>query len=352
MSLPSGPKAEPQWQSPENTFSRTAESGTEPASGLTSSSRRKSSVPETPQSQNWVGEAPSPSPSASSSRHYPPRTCRICLETVFPTFEPVSENLPDFLQAAPRVTYESADPELGRLIRPCKCKGSSRYVHEGCLNMWRHADPAYSDRNYWQCPTCGFQYRLERMRWGRWITSTPTQLVLTVAILLLAMFVLGFVADPIIKFYIDPFDTIFSRFYDSDEGDNIFYPEEVEDVRETWTEHFFKGLASLGVLSFVKVLFALSPWQWWNLRNSGLVGGARRPAATGRDRAASVSWIVLLIGVITFLWGVYKGVRTWSRKVLEKAGDRVLDVPLENDDEPTATAHTPPQELLTSKKED
>ncbi|PGH29438.1 hypothetical protein GX50_07818 [[Emmonsia] crescens] len=347
MSLHSAPRTESQWQWPEH--------ATEPAAEATGSSQRQSNGPETGRTQRQGQEQdedePAPTASSNSSRYYPSRTCRICLETVPPTFQPASENLPDFLQSTPRVTYESSDPELGRLIRPCKCKGSSRYVHEGCLNAWRHADPAYSDRNFWQCPTCGFQYRLERMRWGRWITSTATQLVLTAVILLLAMFLLGFIADPIINLYIDPFDTILSRLYDPDATEKIFYPEEDVPGTTTWTEHFFKGLASLGVLSFVKVIFALSPWQWWNLRNSGLVGG-RRPAATGRDRAASVSWIVLLIGVVTFLWAVYKGVRAWSRKMLEKAGDHVLDVPLEDDDEPGDPAHAGSREPSTSKKED
>lgn len=77
--------------------------------------------------------------------HWPPRTCRICLETVQPTYHPPNENIPNMFQSGPNVTYES---EEGRLIRPCKCKGSQRYVHEGCLQSWRHADPSYGRRNY------------------------------------------------------------------------------------------------------------------------------------------------------------------------------------------------------------
>ncbi|PGG98384.1 hypothetical protein AJ79_08892 [Helicocarpus griseus UAMH5409] len=348
MSLPTGPRTQPQWHWPDDAFARAMRHRGGLAADPTGSSDQQSGVPETGGSQQT--EEPSQPNSSTSSRYYPPRTCRICLETVLPILHPVSESLPDFLKSAPRVTYESSDPELGRLIRPCKCKGSSRYVHEGCLNAWRHADPSYSDRNFWKCPTCGFEYRLERMRWGRWITSTGTQLVLTAAILLFAMFLLGFVADPIINLYIDPFDAILSRVWDGDEVDRAFYPEH---TNSTWAEHFFKGLASLGVLSFVKVLFALSPWQWWNLRNSGLIGGTRRPAATGRDRAASVSWVVLVVGIMTFLWAVYQGVRAWSRKVLEKAGDRVLDVPLEDEeDDIDKTANATSQEPSTSKKDD
>lgn len=126
-------------------------------------------------------------------RHYSPRMCRICLDTVYPTVTPESEHLPSMFQPKPRVVYVSSDPGLGRLLRPCKCKGSSRYVHEGCLQSWRHADPAYGRRNYWQCPTCGFKYRFHRVIWARWITSALAQLVLTFSILFLTIFALGFV---------------------------------------------------------------------------------------------------------------------------------------------------------------
>ncbi|MCJ1407975.1 hypothetical protein MMC19_002047 [Ptychographa xylographoides] len=144
------------------------------------------------------------------------------------------------------------------------------------------------------------------------------------------MFALGFVADPIINLYLDPYSTISSGSF-SDLGIKI-EPILTDDDVPGWAEHFLKGLASLGMLSFIKVLFA-SPWQWWNLRNSGIMSGGRRTGTDGRDRLANTTWILILIGVGTFLWGVYKGVRAWSRRTLEKASERVMDVPLADDDD-------------------
>ncbi|KAI9718253.1 MAG: hypothetical protein M1812_004243 [Candelaria pacifica] len=262
-------------------------------------------------------------------KHYLPRTCRICLETVLPTYNPPSDSLPSVLQSGPSVRYVSSDPEAGRLLRPCRCKGSSKYVHEGCLQAWRHADPGYGRRNYWQCPTCGFQYRLERMQWGRWVSSAATQITLTVSILVLVMFILGFVADPIINLYLDPYTTISSASRLSSKVESLI----PDDDSVSWTEHFLKGLASLGLLSFIKVVLALSPWQWWNLRNSGLMSGGGRAGGTGRERLASISWIVVLVGT------VYKGVRAWSRRTLEKAGERVMDVHGSDDDDDDDEVH-------------
>ncbi|KAI9675096.1 MAG: hypothetical protein M1817_001504 [Caeruleum heppii] len=288
--------------------------------------------PSTSQPQPQSQSPPPPSADPKPTRHHPPRTCRICLETVLPTHIDPSLHIPGILDPSPSVEYISSDPASGRLLRPCRCRGSSRYVHEGCLQSWRHADPSYGRRNYWECPTCGFRYRLERLTWSNWITSTTTQIVLTVSILLLAMFVLGFVADPIINLYLDPYTTLQSVPMSAADVSAALS----DDEPAGWTEHFVKGLASLGLLSFVKVLFAMSPWQAWNLRGSGLIGSGRAAGGTGRDRLNSLSWIVVMIGVGTFLYGVWKGVRSWSRKTLERAGERVMDVQGDDDDEDEA----------------
>ena len=272
------------------------------------------------------GPARTPTP----RRSWPPRTCRICLETVQPTFEAQS-SVPSFLEPRSHVSYVSEDPSLGRLIRPCKCKGSSRYVHEGCLQQWRHADPSYGSRNFWRCPTCNYSYRLQRVSWGQAINNTTTRIGLTLLVFGVVLFLLGFVADPIIGLYLDPYDTIAS-------GGPSKYRLPSEEFGATvdrtgWMQHFIKGLASLGLLGFVKVFFAMSPWQWWNLRSSGLASSSsRRAGTTGRDRMANISWVVVLIGVVTFLVALWKGVKNWSRHALEKASEVVMDVPLHDDD--------------------
>jgi hypothetical protein len=136
----------------------------------TGSSSRQRAPPSNSSSTN---ESSRTGQSTRSSRrqHWPPRQCRICLDVVQPTLNVPSEHLPGFLQSPGNVKYED---ESGRLIRPCLCKGSAKYVHEGCLQTWRHADPGYGRRNYWQCPTCGFKYQLVRLGAGRFVASAGT----------------------------------------------------------------------------------------------------------------------------------------------------------------------------------
>jgi len=202
------------------------------------------------------------------------------------------------------------------------CKGSSKYVHDACLQVWRHADPSYGRRNYWQCPTCGFKYRLARLGAGRFVGSIAAQIALTAIILFFVIFFLGFVADPIIGLYVDPWSYMpWSSYSRRDYGYQL-----EDDEPATWFEHFAKGFASMGVLGFLKVLLA-SPFSYFR------IGGGGGRARTGRDRVEQVSWIIIVIGVGTFLAAVYKAVRAWSRRTLERAGERVMDVQNDDDDD-------------------
>jgi hypothetical protein len=163
MSASSGFEAMPGWYWPDGVPKN------EPSQD-TSSSSTSSSQPRP--SQSSTADAPPQTGQGARSKrtHWPPRQCRICLETVQPTLNVPSTSLPGFMQSS-NVVYED---EGGRLIRPCLCKGSSKYVHDGCLQAWRHADPSYGKRNYYQCPTCGFKYRLARLGAGRFIGSIGT----------------------------------------------------------------------------------------------------------------------------------------------------------------------------------
>lgn len=254
-------------------------------------------------------------------RHYQSRKCRICLEVVHPTIRQPAEGIAGLLNPTPVVEYISEDPESGRLIRPCKCKGSMKWIHEGCLTEWRRQDPGSS--NYWQCTTCHFEYRLQRINLSRAISNKATQITLTMFILFITVFLLGFVADPIINLYLDPYEVITSG----------GLTEPIIEETGTWVEHLSKGLASLGVLGMLKAIFAMGPWQWLNIRNTGVFGGRRGRAATGRDRIANISWYLIAFGVLTFLWAVYKLVKAWSCRILDMAGERVVDVQGDDDED-------------------
>jgi len=266
-------------------------------------------------------------------RYYGPRTCRICFEVVHPTFEEPTA-MDGFMGQPPRPIYKSDDPESGRLISPCKCKGSQRYVHEGCLQAWRYAD-ATATRNFFACPTCGYRYTLERLSWAHRLQSTFAQILLTILIFVVSVFILGFIADPILNIWSDPIGAI------ADVAANVL--EDIEALQEpaseiheepgTWLEHFLKGFLSLGLLGFLKTILVMTPWQWWHLRSSGFLGTTGRRGGTGRARVENMNMALVLLGAATFMWGVWKGVRKFSASTLQRASNRVFDVGCDDEDE-------------------
>jgi hypothetical protein len=167
---------------------------------------------------------------------------------------------------------------------------------------------------------------MARLHWAAVLSSRLAKVVLTIFILILCVFTLGFVADPILDLWVDPIGTI------SDTVTNVITDVEAQRVplpseRTTWGEHFLKGFFSLGLVGFLKTGLALSPWHWLNLRG-GLMGSGRR--GTGRQR---IDLLVVLIGVATFLTGIWKAVQAVSARVLKNVSDKVLDVGGDDDDD-------------------
>ncbi|POR32938.1 E3 ubiquitin-protein ligase MARCH4 [Tolypocladium paradoxum] len=257
-------------------------------------------------------------------RRYGPRTCRICLDTEQPKFPTDITSTFGISSASSRPTYVSDDPELGRLLSPCKCKGSQKYVHEGCLNSWRLANPMAA-RNYWQCPTCKFNYRLARLHWASMLSSKWAQAALTLVVVVIGIFILGFIADPILDLWFDPVGTISDTVTSVISDVEAIKPSPYQEP-DTWAEHFAKGFFSLGFVGFVKSVIAMGPWQWLHIRTSGLLGSGGRQRGTGRARMNNFNLLFVVIGAFTFLMAIWRAVKAVSARVLKNVSDKVLDV--------------------------
>jgi hypothetical protein len=200
---------------------------------------------------------------------------------------------------------------------------------------------------YLKCDLCGFEYNTKRLLVHDVLLSRVARMLLTILIVAVVMFVLGFVADPIINLYVDPVGTLAGRHYwDPVELDNI--GERAED--SWWIQHFMKGLVSVGVMGFFKAVLLANPWQFWNLRHSGLLGGSTR-TTTGRDRAVNISWIAVVIGVGSALYFFYQQVAKFSQSTLSKFANNVIEVQMDDDDDDLIippSAHGSPRKAAPS----
>jgi hypothetical protein len=133
------------------------------------------------------------------------------------------------------------------------------------------------------------------------LSSTTTTFIATTTILLAIVWVLGFVSGPILSAYLDV-------------SEDLELPVE----RGGWAEHFLRGLASLGLLGVAKVIYLIGPGSWWNLRNSGVLGG--------RERVNRISWLLVAFGVANFFVWLWKKVGAVVRERMDSLAGDVLEV--------------------------
>ncbi|RMZ76821.1 hypothetical protein DV738_g4663, partial [Chaetothyriales sp. CBS 135597] len=262
---------------------------------------------------------------------YPTRMCRICYEDVVPTVTMYPPGLPPSLQR-PHVEYISEDENYGRLIKPCQCRGGMRYIHEHCLLRLR--TESTRPGSLWKCHQCGHQFSFRRLALQRYLGSKVVSGILAVVCMLIVMFLLGFVADPVLDLYLGPYDNLvgYDYYWDEPESYQVIEEEEV-DAASGWGAHFLKGMISMGVVGLLKTAL-LNPLHWWNLRISSWSGGrSRGRMMTGRSRTANISWLAVLIGILSAFWFFYK----WTQKVinmtLQRIGNNIVDTQLPGDDD-------------------
>jgi len=73
-----------------------------------------------------------------------------------PTGVPKADSVPS--TAICRICFEGGED----LIAPCRCAGTSKWIHRSCLNRWRISGS--NPRSLTNCCECGFQYELELHR--------------------------------------------------------------------------------------------------------------------------------------------------------------------------------------------
>lgn len=75
--------------------------------------------------------------------------------------------------------------EYGRLLAPCRCAGTMRYVHASCLNEWRLRSTNPS--SYVRCDQCTFVYVTRKTHFARYLESKAVHVVLSACALVLAL---------------------------------------------------------------------------------------------------------------------------------------------------------------------
>ena len=59
-----------------------------------------------------------------------------------------------------RICYENENENEKKLISPCTCNGTSKYIHEFCLDKWRQKNKNH--KPYYYCMECNYKYKFGR----------------------------------------------------------------------------------------------------------------------------------------------------------------------------------------------
>lgn len=109
-------------------------------------------------------------------------------------------------QAICRICLESASSDvsggesLGRLLSPCRCKGTMKYVHATCLDQWRAASARSSSAV--ACDQCGAPYRFRKSKFVGLATSPTLLFAVSLFLFLLLIWTVGVTAT----FFMDIYD--------------------------------------------------------------------------------------------------------------------------------------------------
>lgn len=226
-----------------------------------------------------------------------PRACRICFETEAPSTDPHTD----------RVGYGTPDNESGRLLHPCKCTGSQKYVHELCLSSLRNRDPL--QHTYSKCPTCGHHYELKASAFDDFLEHWMTHACATTMLTCLAIFLSGYFAIPLLSI-------------------TMFYRQTLEHgVRlipwytssRGWPDHFAQGSCLVGVSGIIMTAFDIAKLMWtgtWDLPVAFVFLMSFAPGLG--------MWGHIAAGVLRMMYEAWCVVRGYCRRYVE-SGERVLD---------------------------
>jgi len=257
-----------------------------------------------------------------------------------------------------RICLDGDEPELGRLIRPCLCKGSISHVHVKCLNIWRDS----SSTAFFSCPQCHYRYNYQRTKIMGLATNPVVVGAVTSVLFTAIVFAASFVTTSFMSFFnpealSDDVDYYYSPYWVNpftvgidliraalrvlqDQTGGLVDPDSILRARHAPVTHekpgmlrrfiqrFLLGLPIVGAGSLVQMLFSvgglLAPVQW--LARSR--GRNRRNGRNGNttDMAAMLIVALLIIGALRAIYKVYQLTEAYARRLLVRAEDIILEV--------------------------
>lgn len=82
---------------------------------------------------------------------------------------------------------------LGKLIAPCRCRGTMKFVHQGCLTRWRSTSRRQT--SIMQCDQCGAPYRFKKSPFVGLATNKFLLVILSCFMFISLVWIVGYAAE-------------------------------------------------------------------------------------------------------------------------------------------------------------
>ncbi|RPD55843.1 zf-C3HC4-domain-containing protein [Lentinus tigrinus ALCF2SS1-7] len=242
-----------------------------------------------------------------------------------------------------RICLDGEDPELGRLIRPCLCKGSISYVHVKCLQRWRNTSASRSA--FYACPQCGYHYHFARTR----VVGIATNPVVIAALSTLFFTILVLMSSFVTTYFMGdddeytytvwyPYEVfrglvrmtlgilVDDRMLDANVMRSkagiprVMEPRKPPNLLQRLFTRFLLGLPVVGAGSIAHLLMSIPmPFTWLRFRT-------RRGTRRSGDMVALIILAVVLAGAARALYKVYQLTERMTKRILLRAEDAILEV--------------------------
>ncbi|KAI0348538.1 zf-C3HC4-domain-containing protein [Trametopsis cervina] len=247
-----------------------------------------------------------------------------------------------------RICLDGEDPELGRLIRPCLCKGSVSFVHVKCLHRWRTSSASQSA--FFKCPQCGYQYRFARTQALGMATNPVVVGGLSAVAFTFLLFFSSFITTYLISsgpsqdtwIIFNPFETVREIIRSAVCGltdigcdDGVFAgsmrfgraraqfrdPEKPPSLLQRFFRRLLLGVPTVGAGSLFTMLFNLPfPVTHW------IRARLRRSSRNASDFTTLIFVGLVIIGALKAMVTVYRFTERTVKYVLLRAEDAILEV--------------------------
>ncbi|BFZ58248.1 hypothetical protein PYCC9005_005310 [Savitreella phatthalungensis] len=240
-----------------------------------------------------------------------------------------------------------------RLISPCRCRGTSRYVHLSCLNEWRRA--SRNNASFYRCDQCRYHYHFYRTSVARALSSAWALTSATAIAMCFGCFVMGFVVKLALWGLGSAMDTrsSFSFFgyglggwggpfwyspidagKDLVDAATLLVPTRPRTLKDVFTldvYHFVQGFASLGLVGLVGAFGSRSLLGVRQLFGGGSTrrrrgGNGRGDSGDGVGFGEAAFILILLFGAAKVALATWSIIRDRINRKLTAMGDKILDV--------------------------